>query len=1357
MRTYVRIGSAILMAWAIVATNCLADKKTEPITPLNFDLSALDDSVFQSRSQHRLLAAAQESITNHNYTAAFDILLELFRPPYDSSHIVSDSNSVMGTRSAALQTLSSLPLSERRRWNQFCQGHGNIELTKALQSESRSALSRVATKFPSSSVAADALITEIILALNTQEIGAAQLAMKQLRELLPLSILNGSRTTFIHRLNAAVERESNSYRIATKQLPANIRRSLHSKPVWYWNDNAWNHPQGPDSLPKRRTGSQFNHRTGWQHPVLNGDTVVLRTPAGIACLDRCSGEQQWFLPFASVVVPRRTEDSTTDSIFEITVEPLQRLEVTDEFIYFVDGQRSAPIPSPHGIRSPLVLEPGATNIVAVRTGPFPVVLWQLTTEPSQLTISKRQTAQPTENFQYAFENVHGRLQSADLQPETDVSVSADSRLAGHLFLSAPRAFAERLYVTTRYDGTTWLNCLSAAHGTLNWQQPLTWLGAGSDDDQQTSAVVGGITNDNVICLFGNGLIAACSPIDGRIEWIQSILFEEDSNTEMQDSWRAPHPDNRIVPQAAAGSEFGGLWMILSPAGIICTRRGSRGISCLDTRTGQIQWSTSRGVQTGTAAGQQDLTCIGLIDSRLITAGYGHCRAINVADGSQSWVRPLGNHDGRICSDEWAVYVALNSGRLLTIDGTDGSVIRTQEVSISQNGPGFVSDLTGIVETSAWSARAWEWHHEPVDLTQLSVEKALDCLATHRLSDLRLLTPNPDWSAVHSVDASAAVVSSSVLSHDQSLKYSLLMPDVPGNDTILSDRLSKTPDQLIELIPGWKMPLKTAVRTLKTGTKDTDTGASMDDLILRPEQLGPLDAQFATAENLIQDSQLNRAELLLLNMKVVSSSPDAVQRDKLLNTVRDSALAPGMRHTTPVTAVKSEVHVESSNTIGFRLGDIAESYQKFRLRAPAATVPPWTQSLFITFVPSQLRSNVGVSPHVGFIDLGRGIETAWESLSRVRFPATVSYQGNWNSPGLVIVAPKRRIGVISLLDDAPLTPLWTRPHDNDAKGLVIAITSRQLIVSTNHGVQSLHPLTGKLLWSHDWKQSHELHHLEGQFLGVYCSDKHIILLSSLGTGYVVLRAADGAVVREGSRRTGQLSRVIDEYLLTKTAAGYLEITHLVTGSQVPVDLNDQRIADFHSGEEFGRGRALVVTADSEFIILDPASGKIETRIDVSDHLSAVEHTLTAPRVVRRAGLIYAALSVRNWRSPYVPDTVFGEAIAGQGVLICIDPSTGDELWRQSRNSLVIPPVFGDPCPFLVIWSTNYTNARRQFIFRDGRRHTSLDIKVLDAFTGKIVARKQQRYAARPLQVLHDSTQRELTITTDQSIIRVNYSE
>ena len=1345
------VGAGILLVSMLISSGGVAAEQSKFSDLLRYDRSVLLDSLFQARPQERLLTAAQEYMNGGNFLAAFDVLRELFRQPQDSSQPVSETGPVAGVRSAALQTIAGLPLMVRRDWNQFCHGPGTAALKKACRSGSRGALVQVVAEFPLSSVAAQALITEVFLSLSRGEKESARMTLRELQGLLKMGVLTRTQITATRRLAEVMDVEASLHSISiTERLKNRVFPGLACpEPSWNWKINAWRFPQGPDALPLHGLGSQFDHHRGWQRPVFHGTRLITRTPAGITSLDRFTGVQQWFLPFRSVRIRHPGDEADGSSFFQITSSPEQRLEVAGNVVFFLDGQQDTSELSFDGNRSPFVIERGATHLVAVRMGLHPVVLWQSGTEqPSQINANHR-PSDGGEEFRYTVEMPPG-VPSSEGVPGSDTPTPVvENRLAGHLFLSAPRVYGGRLYVTTRHEGVAWLNCFSAAHGDLYWQQPLTWLDSQIDEDPGPAAIVGGVTDDRVVCLFANGLIVGCSPLDGHIEWMQSVLFHNESVVKNVDFLLAAQKDSHTVPQIGVGSAFGDLWLQLSPAGIFCSRRGSPGISCLDPVTGKIRWSSPRGVYGGTAANQQDLRCLGVVESQLITAGYGHCRAINVQNGTQSWVRPLGNHDGRICMDRNHLYVALNTGRLLTVDGRNGSVVRSEQLSLSTAGPGLVCDRWGIVAASAWSVRSWTWRNQLPDPEIPGIEESLDALATHRLAELRLLNSSRTPLLIHSVKECVAVAKTGQLTVEQRLKLAMLMPDVFGQQALLEEQLRSNPDRTIRILPGWALPLSTAVHTLRPGLFSSGVPFTHDRSRLFSAEPGFPESPLAAASDLIQRHRPGEAELLLLNLDVPRNTQQRHLRDTLLRRARASILAPGILPAAPIaTGGAAKFHMTESRTDGFRLSDIAALHRRFRLQTPEGTVPSWSELICITYA--------GISPHVGLIDLARGIETASASRSVIRFAPNVSSQGDWSRPGLIVVTPRRQIGVISLLSDSPLTPLWLRHIDDEVVGQVIALTSRQLVISSSAGVQSLHPFTGHLQWSRSWKQSRELQHLEGQYFKICCSDRYIVLLSSLGTGYVVLRASDGAVVREDSRPAGRLSRVIGEYLLTITVANELELTHLVTGKQIAVEPDGRGVADIHAAGRIDDSKAIVVTETPEFLILDLCSGKVETCVAVPSGLKEPTSTWLEPRLIRRAGLVYAALSVRSWQSSYIQESMFGEAVTGRGVLICIDPDTGEELWQQEQNSVVIPPIFGDPCPFLVLWSTRYESGGRHFRFSEGSQQTVLEITVLDAFTGRTLGTTVQQAAARPLQVMYDAQGQQLRIITEHSTIRMEYT-
>ena len=286
-----RIDAAGLLASTLLVASCLAVENSETANSLRVDRSVLTRSVFRTGTHERLLIAARSYITGGDYSAGFDVLRELFRQPTDSSRPVPDSGPVQGTRSAALQFLSRLPLSVRREWDLSCQVSGTAALNKALRTSSRVALIRVAAEFPFSSVAADALITETILANSGGQSGDAHRALRELQDLASAGVLTRVQNMAFRRLRNSIHADVDSHRAATSVNQPTFR-SAHAQPSWKWTDNAWRHGEWPDAVSLPGFGSQPDHRGGWQRPVLHGGSVITRTPVGIVSLERVSGEQQ---------------------------------------------------------------------------------------------------------------------------------------------------------------------------------------------------------------------------------------------------------------------------------------------------------------------------------------------------------------------------------------------------------------------------------------------------------------------------------------------------------------------------------------------------------------------------------------------------------------------------------------------------------------------------------------------------------------------------------------------------------------------------------------------------------------------------------------------------------------------------------------------------------------------------------------------------------------------------------------------------------------------------------------------------------------------------------------------------------
>ncbi len=986
----IQLGARLLLTGILTAGVAEADHTTDSADSFRFSREILSDSVFQVRSRQRLLAAARSRLDNREYSAAFEHFHELLSQPADSAIPVQDRGPVPGIRSEVLQEIASQPDSVRRLWNRFCEGPARTALQQALQSRSRHQLARVAAEFPYSSVGAEALITETIWLINAHERQAAGMLLRRLRTWAAAGVLNRSQTRAIQKLELAIQTHSAAYSIPQSAPATDAPERLQETPAWTWQDSAWNHRYGPDVVPAEDPGPQLNPHSGWQHPLLTKNTVISRTPAGIVSLERTSGTLQWFLPCRPARPTRPVDDVRLDHIFEISPLRQQRLEMSGDVIYFVDGLPTAALPASRDFRSSIVLRQGATHLAAVRTGHNPTVLWQvagtgISDEPQDESTLK------ADDFRYSIRPA--TPSSASPGHSSEVPESAQS--GGHVFLSAPRFHAGRLYVTTEYDGITWLNCFSATHGSLLWQQPLSWHGIDEAEHTRDAAIVEAVTDDHVICLFASGLIAGCRATDGTISWIQSVLLNDVDDTE-PDLFRMDLQSrgDRIARQGA-GTAFGSLWLQSTTSGIVCGRRASPVLCSLNSSTGNVQWTVSRHVQGSMAAEQPDLDCIGVVDDRLILIGQGHCRAVEVSTGHQVWVRPLARHSGRICCDRSRVYALLDSGRLLIINGTDGSIATSQRLTDAPSGPALVADRSGVAGASAWSVRAWNWQEHPsaaaddiprAELVRLTRQRLLDAgLSTVTSTSQDTATAAP--SATTPLTAPTDVAS---MNAEQRLLLALLTPQQPKHDQLVREQLQQNPDQPVSLPDGWSVSLSRAARMFGWAAGAPDSGIPDADRVLYPHVFGSVEQQLDEAARLLENRQRNAAELLLLNM----DTPDASHTgrwNELLRQARGSALAPEMA-AEPIGPVTTKFHVEPSLHAGFRLSRIAGANRRFRLGTWNNIVPAWSGSL--------LTAERGSSGYLGLIDLEQGIETHGTRLSRLQIPANVTRQQRWHDPGLI---------------------------------------------------------------------------------------------------------------------------------------------------------------------------------------------------------------------------------------------------------------------------------------------------------------------------------------------------------------------
>ncbi len=1246
------VAFILLAATAPISSDLLASQNDRQQS-IEINHTWLRDVAFQIRPQQILLNAAQQKLEAGNYSDAFEALHELLKQPIDSAIVPNSGDSVRGMHSTIVSLLESLPPAAIAQWDATCKGPATRDLRRAVQKGSQAILEDVIRTYPYCEVAADAhLLRAAWLAGRGDNHGVRQ-SLSTLNRWRQKGILSQHQRTAVRSVQNAFQHADAPTNDQTARYSPQVQ-GLDEQPTWVWKMSSWDTPGGPNELPPRTAqglGSQFTHQPGAQPPVLLKDAVIIRSPAGIARVDRESGRQQWFLPFETVMRDERNDESELERLFDFMPVEQDRLECDDETIYFLDGGAAGPVP-PQGrfqpIRPP---EVEATRVVAIRNNANPAVLWS----SSSLTDStNRYQAKGTGNTgpKYTFD-----ISGAVEMPSKVISPTHESqRISVHRFHGAPVVEEGRVFVASKLDDLAYLNCLSASNGDLHWQQPLVWLRNADGDAAPDKAVVGGVINDVVVCLLASGAIIGCRVSDGTIEWMQSVLIDPEADEGTGVFALSSQADPGFVPAGGVGTSFGSLWLQIVDQRLVCGRRGSQTVFCVNGLNGHVEWTALGVASDGIVAGQLDLGCVGIVNGNVILAGYSHCRALKIDDGTQSWNLPTGDHSGRIAVSGTHLCIGLNSNRLLIVDGRSGEIEQSEYLRPDQMGHAWAIDEKGLASASAWRVESYSWKSRPSKLARPEKEP-----------------------------------SSRLIGRPLKVRDDLLSPGPPSeSQTLLTE-----------------------------------------------------------AEALLAEDKREHAELLLLSMTPAADDPDtARQREELLTLIRKPILAPGREYVSPAQNPKNVTFTESSSHIAsFRLKEIHERRRRGRGNRFRSSLPYW-------FRHPLMVDMTAANPQVGLIEVERGIEFSSTKLESLQFPMNQSRQESWDNPGLILIQRDNFVGVSSIFRNDPFAPLWLRQRPANRQGEVLSLSSRRLLIADNQGMTALHPLTGKTLWKRTWSDDDQTFHLHGQYFKVYDAGSHIVLMSSIGTAYIVVDGQDGTILREAKYAIGKIARVVGNHLLVVDNEKNLTATNLITGDQRRLSVSN--VTDVTHAERVRKNLALITSEPGTITLVDLTSDDTFSHVDTAPKRPNLRGPWMPPQILRRSGLLFVAVSMRDWRAR-LPKTAFKEPQTGAGSLVCLDPESGRQLWQKRCETIVVPPVYGDPCPFVVTWSIKGNSGRRRGGINSFTRPDSIKLTILDAFTGKVVGQTYRRAIGIPLRVTHDSTERQLNFTFADAVIHMNYAE
>jgi hypothetical protein len=310
-----RVIALLLVVLVAPFVDARAASQTDRTGAFRIEYSWLRDAAFQERPQQRLLNIATREIESGDYSEAFEVLHEILRQPTDSFLLPREGESIRGVRATVTGLLESLPLPAIVQWDTTCKGPATREYRQAVRDGSQTALEDVIRRYPCSSVAADAHLLRATSLASRGEFHAARSSLAALKSWQQKGILGQRQHAAIRKLAAMFEHRVFTELTDESSEPSgsliHSGRAITSNPTWVWKKSPWSTPGAPNELPRPRAsmpGNQFGHRAGSQAPILLRDAIVIRTPAGIARVNRDTGRQQWFLPFESVVRGSRSNE-----------------------------------------------------------------------------------------------------------------------------------------------------------------------------------------------------------------------------------------------------------------------------------------------------------------------------------------------------------------------------------------------------------------------------------------------------------------------------------------------------------------------------------------------------------------------------------------------------------------------------------------------------------------------------------------------------------------------------------------------------------------------------------------------------------------------------------------------------------------------------------------------------------------------------------------------------------------------------------------------------------------------------------------------------------------------------------------
>lgn len=230
-----------------------------------------------------------------------------------------------------------------------------------------------------------------------------------------------------------------------------------------------------------------------------------------------------------------------------------------------------------------------------------------------------------------------------------------SELDDFYFLGPPRPCDGRLYAIGEQDDELQVVVLEARTGRLAWKQSiaLTDRSVAECAVRARTACVPQVVSGVVVCATQSPILVGLDAITGSLLWVYHAAGEE-------------RPDATTWTRAGRGADAESApgEPVIVGHRIVFVPPESRNLHCVDVRSGRrLWWADAREVRFLSSAP----------DGLVLLVTSDECIGLRLTDGGVRWRTPIGAPSGRGVVAGDTFLLPLNSGRLLELKLSDGSI------------------------------------------------------------------------------------------------------------------------------------------------------------------------------------------------------------------------------------------------------------------------------------------------------------------------------------------------------------------------------------------------------------------------------------------------------------------------------------------------------------------------------------------------------------------------------------------------------------------------------------------------------------------------------------------------------------